>query len=72
MKTDLSKLSNDALVEHYHFMKEMEYADRTMDASGDCGDIITKNFAPVWEAFEREFEKRAIQLNDTSDTDMPY
>jgi hypothetical protein len=73
---DLSKLTNEELINVYLGMQAQEDADYQMDGSGDCGHLIAKNYEPVYEAFHSEFDKREIKedscmANDYSD-EMPY
>jgi hypothetical protein len=68
---DLTTLSNDELIKAYYRAEAEQEAEHQMDGSGECGHLIDKAFEPVWEAFEKEFERRQIQISDCYSSDMP-
>jgi hypothetical protein len=53
---NLQELTNEELLTYYEEMREYERLDYEIG----CCDIVTKAWRPIWEAFEKEFEKRKI------------
>lgn len=66
---DLNTMSDIQLIEYYKEMEDAQYTDYSMDGSGDCSSMIAETWRPVWEAFEKEFEKRDINVMEQ---EMPY
>ena len=57
---DLATLTNEELIAYYWDMQEAESIEYLMDGSGECGAMIAATFDPIWESFDKEFDRREI------------
>lgn len=72
---NLKQLTDAELIAYYEQMNEAENIEHSMDGSGELGPLIAAEFQLIWEAFDKEFEARNIDLYTDCDfnyDDLPF
>lgn len=67
---DLTKLSNEELINKFDEALNYYDIDQEMDGSGELGGVIARHWEPTWKAFKAEFNRRDIREYD--EYLMPY
>ena len=66
----MKSLKQMSAAELYQRIKDLEIEksqDLQMDGSGDCGDLIEKAYAPIFDAIYDEINRRDLQSPEDPD-----